>query len=338
MAGNEQEVEVDLGNALADMEKDIFQDGSEDESPLALEAMEDPAGFNPDDRSAKADDEEDDDASDAGESADKGDEGDGKADQDRDAEGRFKGKDRDADNREDRQGKRNGIPPARLREEADARRAAEARAEEANRKLDEVLARLNQPAPQAPQQTQETKAAETVPDIFTDPEGYDRHVNARVQQQVEPVQRELQKMRVETSFAIAHARHGDTYLDADKAVAALDRNNPNDRAVMKQILEAPNPGEAMVSWHKQQKTLQEMGDPATYRERVKADILKDPEIRKALLADLREQANTGKGGRPNTVTKVPRSLNSATGGQGARSSSAADHDNSERGVFGSAFD
>src|SRR5581483_3221866 len=101
---------------------------------------------------------------------------------------------------------------------------------------------------------------------------------------------------------------------------------------------SPNPGEALVSWHKRSATLAEVGDdPAAYRERVAKEtreaLLKDPEFRKQLLADMRGEAGVGDDGRPRTQVRLPKSLNGAQGSNvGAGRIDPNASDSSEQGI------
>ena len=104
---------------------------------------------------------------------------------------------------------------------------------------------------------------------------------------------------------------------------------------------SPNPGEALVSWHKRNEALREVGDdPSAYKAKIAEEtrqaLANDPEFRKQLLEGLRAEAETGDGGKPRTVTRLPASLNRAAGGNHLRSD-LADGDNSNTAIFDSIF-
>lgn len=225
------------------------------------------------------------------------------------------------------------VPPGRLREASERARAAEAErdklkgeieTERGNTRkeidtlrgqLDGVLKVLQQQGkPPAEKTAGDKPAADEVPDLFENPKGFLDHVEKLVQRAVQPLSQSQQTQRLETSFAIAHAVHKEAFEKAFAAVNQLDRNSPDDRATVTRIWNSPNPGEALVAWHKRAETLREVGDdPAAYRQRVIDDLKKDPEFRKSLLADLRTEAQTGDNGRPRTEVRLPPSLNRAAG-------------------------
>ncbi len=177
-----------------------------------------------------------------------------------------------------------------------------------------VIQLLQQGKPQADKPAGDKPAAEELPDLFENPNGFYDHIKKLVQGAVAPLTEAQQKQAVAFSFQIAHALHKDTFEQAMAAVQQLDRNNPDDRATVQRILRAPDPGRALIEWHKRSETLREVGDdPQKYRERVAAEIMKDPEFRKQLLAEMRGEAATGDNGRARTEVRLPPSLNRATG-------------------------
>ena len=240
-----------------------------------------------------------------------------------------------------------GIPPGRLREEADRRRASEAERdtlraerdaarEEAaavksevsalSKRLDDLLTAVASGKLQQPNQPAQPAAAQEdddpAPDIFADPEGYTEWSRRQVEKAVARVEQQREVDRVELSMQAAHERSGATFEEAYAAVTKLDPRVPGNRQLVQRIWSAPNPGKALIAWHNQNKTLAEVGDdPAAYREKIAKEtreaLMKDPEFRKQLLADLRAEAEgesgNGGGNKPRHVTRTP-SLNGARGG------------------------
>ena len=228
------------------------------------------------------------------------------------------------------------VPSGKLREANEARRAAETERDalkaqiektrgdttSLTEKLDLVMREIAT-LKAAPRTEPAKPAAEAPkppvrPDIFENPDGVFDYFDKGVQTAVAPLVNEIKNMRVETSMAIAHATHKGTFEQAFEAVNKLNPQNPDDRAIVQRIYSAPNPGEALVSWHKRQATLSEVGDdPAAYRERIAKEtreaLMKDPEFKKQLLADLRGEALVGADGKPRTETRLPQSLHRATG-------------------------
>jgi hypothetical protein len=228
------------------------------------------------------------------------------------------------------------IPPGRLREANERARAAETErdklkaenatalaasrkeVDELKAKFDGVLAALQrqQPVQQQPQQQPE---ADKVPDLFEDPKGFVDHLTKGFTSELSKRDQQMEALRVETSLQMAHAIHKEAFDKAYEAVAKLDPRNPDHQMTVRRIYAAPNPGEALVDWHKRNETLRVVGDdPTKYRETVAAEVrqalLADPEFRKQVIADLRAEATGGNDGKPNTITRLPKSLNGVAGG------------------------
>jgi hypothetical protein len=222
------------------------------------------------------------------------------------------------------------IPPGRLREANERARAAEVErdtlkaerdrlAAESKAQLDLVMREIAalKTAPRGETKVEPPKA-EVIPDIFEDPKGFADHLQKGFQTELSRRDAQLANMRVETSMAIAHAAHKDTFEKAFESINKLNPQDPDARATVQRIYASPNPGEALVSWHKRSQTLAEVGDdPVAYRERLaketRESLMKDPEFRKQLIADMRGEANNGDDGRPRTTTRLPKSLNGAQG-------------------------
>ncbi len=183
------------------------------------------------------------------------------------------------------------IPPHRLREEAEARRAEKDRADRLEQMLTQVL---QQRAPQQAQQPQEP------PDIFTDPEAWFKH---KRDQEIAPVLQQLQAARLDDARAVASVVHGDeTVKAAEQAFNELAKRGGVDPAEYQRIQSSPNPYRAAVEWHKRNSILSEIGtDPTAYREKIKAEIL--AELNASAPAQQQSPAN---------VVKIPASLNRAT--------------------------
>lgn len=220
------------------------------------------------------------------------------------------------------------VPSAKLREANERARAAEARAAEIEAarvaERDRVaaleaqmltLTQLLQGQRQPPQPREEPRQA---PDIFENPTGFADHLQQSFQTGLSQFSQQLQQMRVENSFAIAHALQQEAFEEAMTEINKLNVQNPEDRATVQRIYNASNPGQALVGWHKRNKALAEVGDdPASYRQRVQAEtreaLMKDPEFIKQVAASLRQDAMNGNDGRPRTTTRLPKSLNAAAG-------------------------
>lgn len=229
------------------------------------------------------------------------------------------------------------VPPGRLREASERARAAEAErdklkgeieTERGNTRkeidtlkgqLDLVLRQLQQSGkPQAEKTAGDKPAEEQLPDVFENPIGFTDGLNKRVDAKLQTVEQRLEQNRIATSFQIAHAFNKEPFEQAMAAVQKLDRNNPDDRAIVQRIWTSADPGRSLIDWHQRNEVLRTVGnDPAKYRQGLEAEIraalAQDPEFRKSLLADLRTEAQTGDNGRPRTEVRLPPSLNRAAG-------------------------
>jgi hypothetical protein len=226
------------------------------------------------------------------------------------------------------------IPSARLREANEAKRAAEAERDALKaqiekskgdttslaERLDLVMRELSElkrgPRPEA--KTEPAKV-EAVPDLFEDPTGFANHLTRSFQTELSKRDQLLAAQRVETSMAIAHALHKETFEQAFAAINQLNPSNPDDRVTVQRIYASPNPGDALVSWHRRSQALKRVGDdPDAYEARIREEtrqaLLQDPEFRKSLVAELRgEAASPGPDGKPRTTTRLPKSLARAGG-------------------------
>jgi len=347
-----------LGQAVANTESEIFRSAMDqadpddaDEGDRSAEELGD--GLEGQHEAEVAEDGDEDDAEEGSEAeAD----ADGEEDRERDADGRFKANDRKTPEQVEDKGRM--VPRSRLTEEANKRREIEeARKSDQeryqadlaalNRRLDELIARPVAPPVAA---KVEPVVPATKPDMFSDPEGYEKWVldQARVNATTEATQVFTQRF-VEASMADAHEANGEDFVKAyedltginpvtQQVVRQVDRNDPVIKAEVARVLNAPNPGRALMARYRQQATLREVGpDPVKYREQVRNSereaLMKDPEFRKQILAELRAEAATADNGRPRSVTRFPKSLTDVSGGQSAQLRDPSDYDNSEEGVF-----
>lgn len=368
--GQVREVDA-ISEAIAETEKEIAGDAWDIEETSALDetgdrALESMGGGLEGQHEADADDDssEEHDGGEASEEADGEDEdGDGEeAGEAEGGEGEAEGEAAEAAaqaqarEQEQRGGR---VPSGKLREEAEKRRRIEeqleaeraARAEDHKafetlqtqvQTLTQLLSGQQRQQPQQPAK-EEPKATPEVPDIFENPKGFVEHILGAVQQAVAPVRQDVRKTAVETSFALAHATHKDTFAKAFEAINGLDPQNPDDRATVQRIYNSPNPGEELVRWHKRSTALARFGDDpdaaeARIREETRQALLKDPEFRKQLIADLRQEAATGENGAPRTTTRLPKSIARAGGSNiGVERMDHSAQDNSEQSVADAAW-
>ena len=242
------------------------------------------------------------------------------------------------------------VPAGRLREEAERARAAIAErdsikaqldAEKAERlalnaKVDALLALQKAPAPQPTPQPEKPKA----PDLFEDPNAFAEHINRGVQERFDAFMKQQRDQQVNASIESARTRHGQAFEDAFGALKGLDYKNPENVQLVRRMEASPNPGDAIVSWHKRNVAAREVGDDLdAYKARIAEDtrkaLIADPEFRKELLGSLRGDAMIGDQGRPRTVTRLPQSLTRAAGGNSRGSD--LDIDGSDAAIAASAW-
>ena len=251
------------------------------------------------------------------------------------------------------------VPAGRLREESEARRAAEAERErlkvqltdaEAARKrdiealnarLEELRAAVAKPqAPVQPNPTQQTQVQR--PDLFEDPQGFVAYIERQNEARIEALRGQMEAQRVEGSLSVAHQKHGEAFISAFDAVKKLDPQNPENRSLVQRMYRSPNPGEELVRWHKRNEALREFGDdPNAYKARVQEEarkaLMADPEFQRQVVESLRESATMGDAGKPRTVTRLPASLNRASGSNARSPNNNEIADGSDAAIFNSAW-
>lgn len=228
-----------------------------------------------------------------------------------------------------------GVPSGRLREEAEARRAAEAEREAARAEARELRARLEnleRNQRQAPPQQQPPQ--QQGPDMFADPEGWAAAERARIMN-------EVSARLVNASLANAAKKHGEKFQEAFKAATSLNPQDPANQAVVQRIYNAPDPGDELMEWHKQETLRRDMGnDPQAYVDRLIQERMSSPEFRKQFMDGMRQEAS----GTQRTNVRLPPSLNGASGGSGHRGRDGNSRDTAyttrsmEREIFDSAWD
>jgi len=121
------------------------------------------------------------------------------------------------------------------------------------------------------------------PDPFLDPKAFVTAnaaalLDARLDQHVSPVLRQLQVAIAHNNKATAAAVHGPDLVERAQAEfdGALPRMDPGESV---RVLRAPNPFLAAIDWLRRKEVLAEVGgDPKAYRERILEEALADPEF------------------------------------------------------------
>jgi hypothetical protein len=204
------------------------------------------------------------------------------------------------------------VPAWRLREEAEGRRQAEARAAQIERQLEEL------------RRSQE--AAKPKPEIWDDPNAF---IEQNIKRNVDPIQQQMTQMREQYSQMMAIQQHGADKVQA--AFAALDQaakaGDPEALMVVQRVkTNSMHPFGDIMNWHNRQSVFTQVGgDLEAYKKKLTDEAreaaLKDPEFVQKAIESAR--ANARPVIRPPqaaNVTKLP-SLN--------RGTAAADDDEPE---------
>ena len=248
------------------------------------------------------------------------------------------------------------VPPGRLREQTKRAERAEAALREHDaaqraeidglkRQFEALTAALQvrQGAPQgAPPQP--PPAPDKPPDQFEHPQEYTDWLIARQDRVNAETRQMLATSRFQNSIDVARATHGEKFAKAWEAVNKLQASNPDELAVAQRIFNAASPGDELMKWHGRQETLRVVGDdPEKYRQTIAAEVREamknDPEFRKQILDDLRAEASGDRPSKPvRHITRLPKSLNGATGQGSIREKADPDlYDDSDQSVFNSAW-
>lgn len=209
-----------------------------------------------------------------------------------------------------------GIPSWRLKEEAEARRSAEARAAQY-----EAQARQYQ---QQLQQFQRPPAAR--PDMFENPDGFVEH---GVRQALDPVQQRMSAVTEYYSFKDAVRTHGqETAQEARKwFYGAVNAGDQSVSHVLQRALQSIDPFEDIVSAYKQHQAISMVGtDPKAWFDKEMARRkAEDPEFAAQFVPS--QQQPNGQGAPASNIVKLPPSLTRASGTSGnAETGSMADGD------------
>ncbi len=205
------------------------------------------------------------------------------------------------------------IPAWRLREEAENRRAAEAKLQQYERELEQL--RRNPPKPAEPPKPQE------VPDPLLDPVAFQAHMRNEWQEA-------LKAQAGDISLRYARRANPERF---DKAYAEALNASTVDRA---RIRDAPDPGDELLAWYAERERTTIVGnDLDAYNKKVREEALKDPEFLKQALAFARlSVVPSTNGSRQPAPVRLPPSLNSMSP-SGAAPTGDDDADLSDEALF-----
>jgi hypothetical protein len=211
------------------------------------------------------------------------------------------------------------IPSWRLKEEAEARRAAEERYQQTVRELAEIRAQFDQ----VRKQSEPPKA---VPDIFEDANGFVQH---NVSTAIDPIKQEIGQLREFYSQREATREFGAEKVKAayDWIAQGMQSRDPERMAIYQRAMGSFDPYGEIVRSHQKQSLFEQIGsDPNAYVERQLEERMKDPAFQAKLLERIRGSAQA----RPGT-TQLPPSLNRVSGAAPAVVEDG--DDNSDEGIF-----
>jgi hypothetical protein len=331
----EREFQLDVNTAVANTEGEIFEDALgddplEDDGDTSLEEMGE--GLEGDDLEEEDEAEEEGEAEASEEDAEQpplAAQAEEEEEQPRDQQGRFDTQQQD----------RRGVPSGRLREEAQARRQAEQEATELRRQLAEMNGRVTElstrvnatPKPA----TSETPAK---PDMFADPEGYERWViaeaekkaDAKIQERFGAYEQQQQQQREANLNAnlerTATGERGFEFQAAYRALTSLDPKDANARATVQRILSSPDQGQAILDWF-------EENGAEDFRESVARQLGLAPVPRQQQRGNGQRQQPRQQSPQPRNEVRLPPSLNNARGGGRQQTNDPEMLDDSDSSVF-----
>lgn len=207
-----------------------------------------------------------------------------------------------------------------------------------NARIDQLVAN-QKPAQPQPDQTQPAKK-----EFWDDPDGFVANLSTDLEQK-------FNRKFVNADLQRTHRLEGDKFMTAYTELTTRGKTDPAVAAEMIRINQSATPGLDIMAWHQKQEAERAIGgDPAKFvektRQEMRDELAKDPEFLRSLGL---QPAAPDQGGRqqqapqgdqsPRHVTRLPKSLNGASGGQsGARQASEGQQiDGSDRGVFEFAF-
>lgn len=185
------------------------------------------------------------------------------------------------------------VPSWRLAEEAERRRAAEQALAEIRNEIRQMqMQRQYQPPPQ--------QQAEPV-DIFADPEGFVKRLEATFEQRLKAVQMEN---------SLRHSRSANPGV-FDKAYQTFLEEAPRDNVAYQRVTQSSEPGEELVKWFKEKELHKQLDgrDLNAFIEEQLEARMKDPAIQARVI----EAFKATQQAQPTTkLTNLPPSLSRAT--------------------------
>lgn len=216
----------------------------------------------------------------------------------------------------------NKVPVAALQAEREKAKAMEAKLEETQRQLQQVLGQVQVLTQQRP--AQPTPEPEKRPEIWEDPDGFLRSALA-------PIEQQMRRQTEHFSQQLAMRDHGQEAVQSafDAMRTAMQSQDPNAVFEYRRIMSSSHPYGELVAWHQRNQTLQKIGnDPDAWLEAELAKRMEDPAFQAKMLEKARGTAQQPNGqGQPQVA--LPPSLNKVPG----RGNDATPGDLSSEGLF-----
>lgn len=214
------------------------------------------------------------------------------------------------------------VPSWRLREEREAREAAERRFQEAQstwqRQFEQLQSRLPKEEPKPP------------PDLYENPNEF---VGYNVRQAVDPIDKKIGEMREFYSRRDAEREHGPEKVKAayDWIAQGMASRDPDAVATYQRAMQSMHPFGDLVTAHQQRTVYQQIGsDPSAWFEKTFEQRLADPKFAATVLQKIQQSTRQNP---PGTTVQLPPSLNRAT----SAAPPAGDDDDGEGGLLRSAL-
>jgi hypothetical protein len=215
--------------------------------------------------------------------------------------------------------------------------AAQTEFDKLNARIDQLFTAQKPAQPATPDQPKQ-------PDIFEDPNAFAANLENGLQSK-------LERRFVEADLVRQHRQDGEKFLTAYNAITTQAKNDPAVAAEIRRIFKSGAPGLEIMDWHQKQEAARIIGnDPAAFVAKTEAELReklsKDPEFLKSIgrapapqNPGQQQQRTAPTGESPRHVTRLPPSLNGASGGQSGGKVSGGQQviDGSDRGVFDAAF-
>jgi hypothetical protein len=185
------------------------------------------------------------------------------------------------------------VPSWRLAEEAQRRREAEQQLAEMRAEMRAIQQM------QLAQQRQQVAPQQEPVDPFADPQGFAQNI----QQSFEGRLKELQ---LQHSLQFARFAHKEVFDQAYEEFVDY-AHKTRDQATYQRVMQSSDPGEALVSWYKDQQLHKELGgsDLNSFLAKQREEWLKDPSVQAQVIEAFKA---TQQQAQPSNITNLPPSL------------------------------